>query len=56
MRLFADIPRCCPEAQYAARIAWYRTHRYQEFHVGIPSGLRLLRGRTEMLFFEHVGS
>lgn len=35
---------------------WFRTHRYQEAHKGVPAGLRLVSDQTEMIFFEHVAS
>ena len=35
---------------------WYRTHSYQEAHQNIPSGLKLIRDQTGMLFFEHIAS
>ena len=35
---------------------WHRSHLYQESHVGIPKGLRLVPGSISIRFFEHVAS
>ena len=43
-------------ADQASFQQWFRTHPYQEAHQNIPSGLRLIRTQTEMLFFEHIAS
>ena len=36
--------------------AWHRSHLYHESHKGIPKGLKLVPGRTNMRFFKHVSS
>ena len=35
---------------------WHRSHLYQESHKGIPKGLKLVPGQTEMRQFEHICS
>jgi heme-degrading monooxygenase HmoA len=35
---------------------WHRSHLYQESHVGIPKGLRLVPKSVSMRFFDHVAS
>lgn len=35
---------------------WHRSHLYSESHAGIPKGLKLVRGRTEIRYFNHVCS
>lgn len=35
---------------------WHRSHAYHESHAGIPAGLKLVPGRTRIIFFEHVAS
>lgn len=32
--------------------AWHRSHAYHEAHAGIPKGLKLDPGRTQMLRFD----
>jgi heme-degrading monooxygenase HmoA len=34
--------------------AWHRSHAYHDAHAGIPKGLKLVPGRTQIRFFEHV--
>ena len=36
--------------------AWHHSHLYRESHVGIPKGLKLVPGETEVRTFEHVSS
>ena len=36
--------------------AWHHSHLYRESHKGIPKGLKLVPGRTELMRFEHVCS
>ena len=36
--------------------AWHHSHLYRESHLGIPKGLKLVRGETELRTFEHVAS
>jgi heme-degrading monooxygenase HmoA len=33
---------------------WHRSHLYRESHQGIPKGLKLLPGETQIRHFEHV--
>ncbi|MFP5503149.1 MAG: antibiotic biosynthesis monooxygenase family protein [Candidatus Sericytochromatia bacterium] len=33
---------------------WHRSHMYHESHRGIPKGLKLVGGATELVCFEHV--
>jgi heme oxygenase (mycobilin-producing) len=35
---------------------WHRSHMYRESHKGIPKGLKLVPGETEIRHFEHVAS
>jgi heme oxygenase (mycobilin-producing) len=35
---------------------WHRSHLYQESHHGIPKGLKLVPGETEIRHFEHICS
>jgi heme-degrading monooxygenase HmoA len=35
---------------------WHRSHLYQDSHKGIPKGLKLVPGQTEMREFEHICS
>ena len=35
---------------------WHRGHLHKEAHKGIPRGLKLIPGRTEIRHFEHVCS
>jgi len=35
---------------------WHRSHLYRESHQGIPRGLKLLPGETQVRHFEHVAS
>ena len=35
---------------------WHRGHLHKEAHKGIPRGLKLVPGRTEIRHFEHVCS
>lgn len=36
--------------------AWHRGHLYRDSHRGIPKGLKLVPGETQMRRFEHVSS
>jgi heme-degrading monooxygenase HmoA len=36
--------------------AWHHSHLYRESHIGIPKGLKLMLGETELRTFEHVAS
>jgi heme-degrading monooxygenase HmoA len=36
--------------------AWHHSHLYRESHAGIPRGLKLVPGDTEIRCFEHVAS
>ncbi len=36
--------------------SWHHSHLYQESHVGIPKGLRLVPKSVSIRFFEHVAS
>lgn len=36
--------------------AWHRGHLHKEAHKGIPRGLKLVPGQTEIRCFEHVCS
>ena len=36
--------------------AWHHSHLYHESHGGIPKGLKLVPGETEVRTFEHVAS
>lgn len=33
---------------------WHRSHEYGDSHAGIPKGLKLVRGRTQIRYFNHV--
>ncbi|MEO8452109.1 MAG: antibiotic biosynthesis monooxygenase [Gemmatimonadota bacterium] len=33
---------------------WHHSHSYRQSHQGIPKGLKLVRGQTELQRFEHV--
>lgn len=35
---------------------WHRSHQYSDSHAGIPKGLKLVRGRTQVRYFNHVCS
>nr|MDQ3418841.1 antibiotic biosynthesis monooxygenase [Acidobacteriota bacterium] len=35
---------------------WHHSHLYHESHRGIPKGLKLVPGETEVRTFEHVAS
>ena len=35
---------------------WHKGHSYSDSHQGIPKGLKLVRGRTHVQFFDHVCS
>jgi heme-degrading monooxygenase HmoA len=35
---------------------WHRSHLYRDSHAGIPKGLKLVRGETQIRTFEHVAS
>jgi heme oxygenase (mycobilin-producing) len=35
---------------------WHRGHRYKDSHSGIPKGLKLVRGCTQMRYFRHIAS
>ncbi len=35
---------------------WHRSHEYGDSHAGIPKGLKLVRGRTQVRYFHHVCS
>lgn len=36
--------------------AWHHSHLYHASHAGIPKGLKLVPGETEIRSFEHVAS
>lgn len=36
--------------------AWHHSHLYRDSHVGIPKGLKLVAGETQVRCFEHVAS
>jgi len=36
--------------------SWHRGHHYKESHIGIPKGLKLMRGRTQIRYFHHIAS
>ena len=36
--------------------AWHHSHLYHESHRGIPKGLKLVAGETQIRGFEHVAS
>lgn len=36
--------------------AWHRSHLYHDAHKGIPKGLKLVPGQTQVRHFEHVAS
>ncbi len=36
--------------------SWYRSHAHHESHRGIPNGLKLVPGTTQLRFFEHLCS
>jgi heme-degrading monooxygenase HmoA len=36
--------------------AWHHGHLYHESHLGIPKGLKLVPGESEVRTFEHVAS
>jgi heme oxygenase (mycobilin-producing) len=38
----------------AAFDRWHRSHMYRDSHKGIPRGLKLVRGETQLRRFEHV--
>ena len=35
---------------------WHHSHLYRDSHVGIPKGLKLVPGETQVRCFEHVAS
>ena len=35
---------------------WHRSHAHHESHLGIPKGLKLVAGSTQLRFFTHVCS
>jgi heme oxygenase (mycobilin-producing) len=35
---------------------WHHSHLYQQSHQGIPKGLKLAPGETEIRYFEHICS
>jgi heme oxygenase (mycobilin-producing) len=35
---------------------WHRGHRYKDAHSGIPKGLKLVRGETQIRYFHHIAS
>lgn len=35
---------------------WHHGHRYKDSHIGIPKGLKLVRGRTQIRYFRHIAS
>ncbi len=35
---------------------WHRGHTYRAAHIGIPKGLKLVRGSAQVRSFEHVSS
>lgn len=40
----------------ASFTTWHRSHLYRDSHKGIPKGLKLVPGETEIRHFEHVAS
>lgn len=36
--------------------AWHRSHQYKQAHQGIPKGLKLVPGKTSLMFLEQVAS
>lgn len=40
----------------ASFVAWHHSHLYHESHRGIPKGLKLVPGETQVRRFEHVAS
>jgi len=36
--------------------AWHRSHAYRASHAGIPDGIKLVPGATEIRHYEHVCS
>ncbi len=38
----------------ASFTAWHHSHLYRDAHAGIPKGLKLVPGDTEIRKFEHV--
>jgi heme-degrading monooxygenase HmoA len=36
--------------------AWHHSHMYHDSHRGIPKGLKLVPGETQMSHFEHISS
>lgn len=40
----------------ASFVAWHHSHLYHESHRGIPKGLKLVAGETQVRHFEHVAS
>jgi heme-degrading monooxygenase HmoA len=43
-------------ADEASYREWHRGHAYGASHAGIPRGLKLVKGRTEIICFDHVCS
>lgn len=43
-------------AEEASFRAWHHSHLYQASHKGIPRGLKLAPGETQIRVFEHVAS
>jgi heme oxygenase (mycobilin-producing) len=35
---------------------WHRGHRYKDAHSGMPKGLKLVRGDTQIRHFHHIAS
>lgn len=33
---------------------WHKSHQYRDAHRGIPKGLKLVPGDTQIRFFEHI--
>lgn len=33
---------------------WHRSHEYRDSHKGIPKGLKLVRGETEIRYFDVI--
>lgn len=40
----------------ASFYAWHHSHLYHSSHAGIPKGLKLVAGQTQIRKFEHVAS
>lgn len=36
--------------------SWHRSHKYQDSHMGIPKGLKLVPGQNKIFQFNHICS